>query len=136
MGNSLASLAIRLGMSPAGIGYAVQRGEPLLIRMVISLFNEIFTYLRMSPITHFFSLFHHSPDSHHFPSKHRRPYHILFYIIPKSRGRNREMAGTYVIINNITSKINNVGTTALQTEIKFSPVNAITIYRFTPTGGV
>ncbi len=29
MGNSLASLAIRLGMSPAGIGYAVQRGEAI-----------------------------------------------------------------------------------------------------------
>ena len=27
MGNFLASLAIRLGMSPAGVGYAVQRGE-------------------------------------------------------------------------------------------------------------
>jgi len=46
------------------------------------------------------------------------------------------MAGTYVIINNITIKINNVGTTALHTKIRFSPVNAITIYRFTPTGGV
>ena len=29
LGNSLASLAIRLGMSPAGVGYAVQRGEAL-----------------------------------------------------------------------------------------------------------
>jgi len=29
MGNSLASLAIRLGMSPAGVGYAVQRGEAI-----------------------------------------------------------------------------------------------------------
>jgi len=29
MGDSLASLAIRLGMSPAGIGYAVQRGEAI-----------------------------------------------------------------------------------------------------------
>ena len=29
MGNSLASLAIRLGISPAGIGYAVQRGEAI-----------------------------------------------------------------------------------------------------------
>jgi hypothetical protein len=29
MGNSLVSLAMRLGMSPAGIGYAVQRGEAL-----------------------------------------------------------------------------------------------------------
>jgi hypothetical protein len=27
MGNSLVSLALRLGMSPAGVGYAVQRGE-------------------------------------------------------------------------------------------------------------
>ena len=29
LGNSLASLAIRLGMSPAGVGYAVQRGEAI-----------------------------------------------------------------------------------------------------------
>jgi hypothetical protein len=29
MGNSLASLAIRLGMSPAGVGYAIQRGEAI-----------------------------------------------------------------------------------------------------------
>jgi putative transposase len=27
MGNSLASLAVRLGISPAGLGYAVQRGK-------------------------------------------------------------------------------------------------------------
>jgi len=27
--NSLAALAIRLGMSPAGVGYAVQRGEAI-----------------------------------------------------------------------------------------------------------
>jgi len=29
LGNSLASLAIRLGMNPAGVGYAVQRGEAI-----------------------------------------------------------------------------------------------------------
>ena len=29
LGNSLASLAMRLEMSPAGIGYAVQRGEAI-----------------------------------------------------------------------------------------------------------
>ena len=29
LGNSLASLAVQLGMSPAGVGYAVQRGELL-----------------------------------------------------------------------------------------------------------
>jgi hypothetical protein len=29
LGNSLAALAIRLGMSPAGVGYAVQRGEAI-----------------------------------------------------------------------------------------------------------
>ncbi len=29
LGNSLASLAVRLGMSPAGVGYAVQRGEAI-----------------------------------------------------------------------------------------------------------
>ncbi len=29
MGYSLASLAIRLGMSPAGVGYAIQRGEAI-----------------------------------------------------------------------------------------------------------
>jgi hypothetical protein len=29
MGNSLVSPAIRLGMSPVGVGYAVQRGEAL-----------------------------------------------------------------------------------------------------------
>ena len=29
LGNSLASLAIRIGMSPAGVGYAVQRGEAI-----------------------------------------------------------------------------------------------------------
>jgi hypothetical protein len=29
MGNPLASLAIRLGMSPAGIGYAVQKIEAI-----------------------------------------------------------------------------------------------------------
>jgi putative transposase len=29
LGNSLASLAVRIGMSPAGVGYAVQRGEAI-----------------------------------------------------------------------------------------------------------
>jgi hypothetical protein len=29
LGNSLASLVIRIGMSPAGVGYAVQRGEAI-----------------------------------------------------------------------------------------------------------
>jgi putative transposase len=29
LGNSLTSLAVRLGMSPAGVGYAVQRGETI-----------------------------------------------------------------------------------------------------------
>jgi len=29
MGNSLTALAIRLGMSPAGVGYAAQRGEAI-----------------------------------------------------------------------------------------------------------
>ena len=29
LGNSLASLAMRLGISPAGVGYAVQRGEAI-----------------------------------------------------------------------------------------------------------
>jgi putative transposase len=29
LGNSLASLVVRLGMSPAGVGYAVQRGEAI-----------------------------------------------------------------------------------------------------------
>jgi hypothetical protein len=29
MGNSLTALAIRLGMSPAGVGYAVQRREAI-----------------------------------------------------------------------------------------------------------
>jgi hypothetical protein len=29
LGNSLASLAVRLGMSPAGVGYAVQKGETI-----------------------------------------------------------------------------------------------------------
>jgi putative transposase len=29
LGNSLASLAMRLEMSPAGVGYAVQRGEAI-----------------------------------------------------------------------------------------------------------
>jgi putative transposase len=32
LGNSLASLAMRLEMSPAGIGYAVQRGEAIAQR--------------------------------------------------------------------------------------------------------
>jgi hypothetical protein len=32
LGNSLAALAVRLGMSPAGIGYAVQRGEAIAHR--------------------------------------------------------------------------------------------------------
>jgi hypothetical protein len=32
LGNSLASLAIRLEMSPAGIGYAVQKGEAIALK--------------------------------------------------------------------------------------------------------
>jgi len=52
LGNSLASLAVRLRMSPAGVGYAVQRERPLRRRMVISLSNEILTYLRASPLSH------------------------------------------------------------------------------------
>ena len=29
LGNSLAALAIRLGINPAGVGYAAQRGEAI-----------------------------------------------------------------------------------------------------------
>jgi hypothetical protein len=49
--NSLAALANRLGISPAGVGYAVKRGEAIAMRTVTSSSNEILTFLRASPNT-------------------------------------------------------------------------------------
>ena len=52
LGNSLATLAIRLGMSPVGVGYAVQRGEAIahkngyqLIQWDIDLFKGVPPYV-------------------------------------------------------------------------------------------
>ena len=44
--NSLAALANRLEISPAGVGYAVKRGEAIAMRTVTSSSNEILTFLR------------------------------------------------------------------------------------------
>ena len=48
LGNSLAN---RPEMSPAGVGYAVQRAEAIAHDNGFQLSNEILSYLRASPFT-------------------------------------------------------------------------------------
>jgi hypothetical protein len=52
MGKILAALVKRLRISTAGGSYAIQRGKAILMAMAISLFNEILTYVRASPLTY------------------------------------------------------------------------------------
>jgi len=49
LGNSLASLAKRLEMSPAGLAMRYKEERSLLRRTVMSLYREILNYLRASP---------------------------------------------------------------------------------------
>jgi hypothetical protein len=51
LGNSLASLATRLEMSPAGFAMRYKEERPLLRRTVMSLSREILNYLRASAFT-------------------------------------------------------------------------------------
>ena len=49
MGNSPASLAIRLRMIPGGVGYAVQRGEAIAHKNGYQLIQRDIYLFRMSP---------------------------------------------------------------------------------------
>jgi len=49
LGNYLTFLVVWLEMSPAGVGYAVKRGEAISHEMGIGLSDEILSYLGASP---------------------------------------------------------------------------------------